>query len=330
MGRHALGRLCKKSRLGACLYVAMFLAGCASSPIADGADDSQLLKPWQTITGALLQPTLTPAFGNLTKTGITGHLTFLSPTQVAARNNLVYVVDAGYRQIFRYDATQMAMSRFAEYPAASVAGIVVAPDMSLYVVDPPTRKVLHFSQDGRLLRTIGSDQALGRPVAIVLDEQTGQLLVADSLYNHVVAFSSLGLPLGTLKSLQAHSIDSMARGPDGLYLIDRPGRQVVVIGLDGIDRYTFGEGVLKDPLAIVVDRYNRAFISDGFDNTIKVFEAGELVAEFGGGVGSPLNFNRITSLALDHGGLYVADSLNTRIQVFHVSPPAVPETARTP
>lgn len=332
MARYALRYPDRRRGLGACVIgVVMSLAGCASSLAPDDPYGSQLLKPWQTITGARLQSATTiPAFGNLTKAGVTSYLAFLSPTHVAVRNNLVYVVDAGYQQIFRYDATQMAMSRFADYPAVSIADIAVGPDMSLYVVDPRSRKVLHFSHDGRLLRQIGSEQALARPAAMVLDEPTGQVLVGDSLYNHVVVFSSLGLPLGTLKSLHTRSIDAMARGPDGLYLVDRVSKQVVVIGMDGLDRYTFGEGILKDPLAIAVDRNNRVFVSDGFDNTIKVFEAGEHVADFGGTVGTPVHFNRITSLAMDRTGLYAADSLNTRILIFHVSPPAVPETAKKP
>jgi len=319
----------KKVWLGLCAGL-FLLTGCASSPTSEISEaGSPLLRPWQTLAGARLQTQLTPAFAGFTQPGMAGYLAFLSPTKVAVRNNLVYLVDAGYRQILRYDAAQMAMSRFADYPATAVAGIVVAPDMSLYVVDTAARKVLHFSQDGRLLRTFGSE-ALARPVAVVLDEPTGQLLVADSLYNHVVAFNSLGRALGTLKSIHTHGIDAMTRGPDGLYLVDRQSKQVVVVGFDGVDRYTLGEGILKDPLAIAVDRYNRVFVSDGFDNTIKVFEGEQLVADFGGASGSPLQFNRITGLAMDHNELYVADSLNARLQIFHVARPVVPEAAKIP
>lgn len=300
------------------------LAGCAATQASDAAvADRPLLQPWQTLTGARLHVQPVPTFGTMPKSGA-AYLSFLSPTMVAARNNLVYIVDAGHRQIFRYDAAQMAMSRFADYAAVAVAGIVPAPDMSLYVVDTGARQVLHFSHDGRPLRSFGSEQALARPVAVVLDEPTGQLLVADSLYNHVVVFNSLGRALGTLKSDESRSIEAMARGPDGLYLVDRLSRQIVVMGMDGLDRYAFGAGSLKDPQAIAVDRYNRVFVSDGFDNTLKVFQRGQLVATVGGAGASPVRFNRITCLWLDHTTLYVADSLHNRIQTFHVAPPSIP------
>lgn len=313
---------CRRACAG--IATAMLLAGCGAMPESpDAAGPRPLLQPWQTLTGGRLHVQPVPTFGVMPKTGAT-YINLLSPTTVAARNHLVYIVDAGHRQIFRYDATQMAMSRFAEYSVNVAAGMTLAPDMSLYVADIGSHKVLHFSHDGRLMRTFGSE-ALARPVSVVFDDGTGQLLVADSLYNHVVIFNSLGRALDTIKSDEARSLEAMARGPDGLYLVDRLSKQVVVMGLDGVDRYTMGGGSLKDPHAIVVDRYNRVFVSDDFDNTIKVYQQGELIATVGGTIDSPVKFNRITSLWLDQQTLYVADSLHNRIQTFHVSPPSNPE-----
>lgn len=324
MSQNTLRRLCRGCCAG--LLSAVLLTGCAPALMADdAASDRTLITPWQTLAGARLHAQPAPAFGIFPNAGVVGYLAFLSPTMVAVRNNLIYVADAGHRQLFRYDPAQMVMNRFADQVPASVSGLVVAPDMSLYVVDTGARRVLHFSQDGRLLRTFSNEHALARPVAMVLDDASGQTLVADSLYNHVVVFNSLGRALGTLRSLEARSIESMARGPDGLYLVDGLSRQVVVMGLDGSDRYSIGEGTLKDPRAIVVDRYNRVFVSDDFDNTLKVYERGQLAATYGGVGSSPIKFNRITSLALDHNTLYVADSLNNRIQIFHVAPPSVPK-----
>lgn len=296
---------------------AITLLVCAAAAIADSA--RPLLTPGQPLTGARLNASQAGMFGAPARPA--GYQSFLAPTAVAARNNIVFVVDSGLRQILRYDPTQLAMTRFTDY-AGTVSGMVIAPDMSLYVIDAGSRKVLHFAWDGKLLPAFGHDNAISRPVAIALDESTGQLFVADSLYNHVVGFNSLGRALTPLKSLETRSIESMARGPDGLYLVDRLSRQVVVMGMDGVDRYTLGGDTLKDPQAIAVDRYNRVFVSDGFDNTIKVYERGELAATIGGSGNVPASFNRITFLSLDRNLLYVADSLNARIQTFHVAPPA--------
>ncbi|RZI42017.1 hypothetical protein EGT07_15580 [Herbaspirillum sp. HC18] len=307
----------------AALMACLSLVACAVKGPADNLRDRPLLSPLPILSGARLSVQTPTTFNAQPVPGrqMSGYLSFLSPVAAVARNHIVYVADAGHRQIFRYDPSLMTMSRFTDYPATSLAGMVVAQDMSVYVADTATQQVLHFAWDGKLVQSFSHPNAIARPVAVVLDEVTGRVFVGDSLYNHVVVFNSLGRALGTLKSLESHGIESMARGPDGLYLVDRVSRQVVVMGVDGVDRYTIGNGTLKDPQAIAVDRFNRVFVSDGFDNTIKVYEGGQLIATLGGSGATPVMFNRITYLSVDQNTLYVADSLNARIQSFLLAPP---------
>jgi hypothetical protein len=280
-----------------------------------------LLTPWSALTGAWVAAPLRHVPPLPGKPSFSGYLTWQAPTLISARGNYVYLVDARRRQIFRYDISQQTMVPFADYAAGSVASIAVGPDLSLYVADVKARQVLHYSFEGRLLRTFANDMELAQPVALVLDEPTGNLWVADGLRNYVVVFSSLGRVLSVLRSNEARSIEAMAHGPDGLYLVDRLSRQVVVVGLDGADRYILGQGTLKNPGVIAVDRFNRVFVSDSFDNTIKVYEQDELVASIGNSGTTPASFNRITSLWIDHNVLYAADALNARILTFHVALP---------
>lgn len=309
------------------------LSACAvSGPASDvAAANRPLLTPASSITGARLYAPPGPVFGALARpvppaTVAPTYLNFLAPSAVAARNNAMYVADIGHRQLLRYDAAYMALSRFSDYPAGSVTALAVGPDMSLYVADADAGRVMHFSWDGRLLLGFSSDMAMGRPVGILLNDASGQVLVADNLYNHVVIFNSLGRPTGTLKSQRMHSLAAMAGGPDGLYLVDRLGREVVVMGLDGEDRYALGDGALKDPAAIAVDGFNRVFVADAFDDSIKVFVDGEMAASFGAGHGGA-SFNRIASLFIERDILYVADSMNRRIQTFRIAPPATARPA---
>jgi hypothetical protein len=62
---------------------------------------------------------------------------------------------------------------------------------------------------------------------------------------------------------------------------------------------------------------------------IKVFDGDVLVDVIGGHGAAPGRFSRIMSLWIDEGNLYVADSLNRRIQVlslasWEMSPPKDP------
>lgn len=285
--------------------------------------DKPLLTPQATLTGARtsIQPNPVPVAPRAAPLPYALH--WLSPTAVTARNGFLYVADSGRRHIFRYDTLRQVMTPFAEHPAGTVLGMAAAPDLTLYVADANGRQIRHYGADGRLLRTFTNAVDLGRPVAVLLDETSGHVLAADSLYNHVLVFNSLGQVVTALKSMETHGLDGMATGPDGLYLLDRRGRQVAVVGRDGQDAYTIGAGQLVDPNAIAVDRHNRAFVSDLFDNSIKVFARGELIATIGGTEGAAALFNRVAGLWLEHELLYVADDLNGRVHVFRVAPPGV-------
>lgn len=313
--------------------VSAVLFGCLPMAAAEEEKSPPAAKPlvshWQTLTGAMFgaAPGFSPS--GIPRPPAPLNVQFLSPIAVAAKNGIIYVVDLGHRQIFRYDPARMAMARFSDHVVSAGETLAVGNDLSLYVADQASGRVLHIGWDGRRLPDIGHESALRQPASVVLDATGGRVYVADSLYNHVAVFSNLGHAITTLRSDETRGIESMASGPDGLYLVDRLSRQVVVLGLDGVDRYAFGSDTLKQPRAIVVDRFNRVFVSDDFDNTIKVFEEGELVASLGGNGASPGKFNRITHLSLDRNTLYVADSLNARIQFSQLSaPPArrpVPE-----
>lgn len=280
------------------------------------------MTPWTTLTGAWAARSNTPSAPGLPRTPqASGYLSFRIPTAVVARGNYVYVADSGHRQIFRYDLAMQTMAAFANFPGASVSGMAVAPDLSLYVADLNGGKVLHFAVDGRQLKTFSNDMEIARPAAVLVDPRSGGLWVADGVYNHVVAFNSLGRVISAQRSHAGRSIEAMAQGPDGLYLVDNLSRQVIVVGADGEEHYSLGKGILKMPNAVAVDRYNRVFVSDSFDNTLKVFERGQLIATVGRGGAIPASFNRITSLSIDQTTLYVADSLNGRIQTFHLLPP---------
>ena len=74
------------------------------------------------------------------------------------------------------------------------------------------------------------------------------------------------------------------------------------------------------PRAIAVDGANRVFIAEGTDDRIKVFAAGKLIDSFGGSGASHSRYSGITALALDENLLYVADSLNARVQILLVGP----------
>lgn len=256
----------------------------------------------------------TPAFAHLQR-----------PVTVGAYGGTVYLFDAGTGIFYRYDRHQETLRELPKISRALKGvptGITVTPDYSFYVADPAGRQVIHGSLDGQVLRLLSDDANLANPVAAVFDEFGRQLLVADSLFDHVVSFNHEGWPLFAFGERgmgpeQSQVITDMAAGPLGLYLLDR-NPQVKVYTPQGKFLFGFPRREVASPTAIAVDLHDRVYVADGFDDTIKVYVQGAYVGEFGGTGTSPGRFRFITDLHIDQHLLYVADSMNARVQVFMI------------
>lgn len=253
---------------------------------------------------------------------------FLRPVAVAARGNFIYVVDAGKNLLYRYsrDFGKLAILKdLNTIVAGEVTDLYVDRDLSFYITDTDGGRVLHFDREGNLVQVIEDRRNLARPVSIIIDEERGQILVADGFNDDVMIFNRLGVLQGAIGARGTDdgeflNIQAMAEGPDGIYVACRLGNRIQVMSRDGDFIKSFEANTVTFPLAIVVDRDNRAFVGDYLDNTIKVYADGRLIDKLGGSGAGPGRFKRITDLWLDEGLLYVADSLNGRIQVARIMP----------
>lgn len=297
------------------IVAALTLAGCATSATAQEG----LLRPWAELTGA--RPGALS--GGMTERG--GYVQLRHPTAVSARSNDIYLVDAGLRRIFRYDRAQQTLAQFTTLTPDTRTSIYAAPDYSVYVVNPAREQVLHFTRDGVALPSLSSPGNLARPVSVAVDEGGGRVLVADGLYDQIVVFNSMGRPLSVIKSQQVRAVAAIALGPDGIYVVDRLTRQVVVLDQNGAFRQAFGAGELIEPTAIAVSRDGLVFVGDNFSHTVRAYRNGLPVAEAGGAGAAPGSFNGIGGLAVDDGNLlYVTDSQNARVQIMIITPRPAP------
>lgn len=253
------------------------------------------------------------------------------PVAVAVRANFIYIVDAGLDEVLRYDQVKGKLTSLLDLKAevaGEVADIYVAKDMSFYITDTDGGRVLQYDPQGRLVRTFANHFNLTKPVSVKLLD-SGDLVVADGHYDHILHFSPSGELLATYGGrgeggAQFTNTTSMALGPDGFYVGARVGRRLQVVSLNGSYNYSFEEGRVIFPSAIVVDRNNRAYVADLMDNQIKVFDRGRMVATIGGSGAQLGKFMRVTDLWLDDRFLYVVDSLNARIQIARLVPEGVP------
>jgi len=265
---------------------------------------------------------------------------FKRPVAVHGRGDYLFIVDATERTVFKYNLKTKTIEPIADVGAQFIGApgnIYVAKDMSFFVVDSEGKQVFHFSAEGDVLNIYSDPANLSRPLDVLVNEATGEIFVADGSYSHIIVFNKFGDTLrrvgkrgpqnsrvpGTFRA-----ITDMAMGKDGLYVLDRLVLPIQVLPPEGGFIYSFGETEQVFPTAITVSEDEYVFVSDKSDNIIRVYKQGDLLAKVGGGGSGPGRFRIITGLWAHEGYLYVADSLNRRIQVLRIV--GEPEIEATP
>lgn len=255
------------------------------------------------------------------------------PVAVAARGEVILIVDADRQKVLRFDRNLRQFIEIVDLQGTvtgNVTDIYLAPSLDFFIADWGGARVLQFDQDGKLVREFSNALNLRRPVSVAVDEASGYVFVADGVMDHVVVFNSAGEALTAIGKRgsgegQFLNITGMARGPEGLYIIARMGDRIQVLGDDGNYRYSLPRDSVAYPNSVVVNNDNLVFVSDFIDNTIKIYQHDLLVAQSGGTGSAPGKFRRITDMWLDEGFIYVADSLNGRIQILRVVNEAIEE-----
>jgi DNA-binding beta-propeller fold protein YncE len=250
------------------------------------------------------------------------------PVAVAARGNDVYIVDMGVDRLYLFDNVTGNLSilkDLREIVTGEVSDIFVAADRSFYLADVDGRRVLHFDRQGSFIREFKDDINLGRPMSVIEDAASGWVYIADGFNDDILVYNGAGQLQGAIGTRgddegQFRGITAMTGGDEGLYVATRFGpSRVQLMGYDRSFKYAFDQDTLVFPTALTRDTQGRVYASDFSYNTIQVFAEGHVVATYGGTGSGPGRFKHITDLWFDNGLLYVADSLNSRIQVIRVT-----------
>ena len=258
---------------------------------------------------------------------------FVEPVAVGGVDNYLYIVDAGQRVIFRYDTITLEIEPIGSvgfHFVGDPGNIYVARDRSFYVVDSIGKQVIKFDEKGNVLQTFTDLANLSRPIDVTVDELTEEVYVADGSFSHIVIFNKFGKAVRSVGQRgtgpgRFRAITALSQGPDGLYVVDRLELPVQVVTTNGEYKYSFGASYQVFPNAIAVTEDRVAYVADKSDNTIRIYQDAELLAVVGGTGSAPGRFRFITSLWINNGLLYVADSMNKRIQVMSIGgEPSVP------
>jgi DNA-binding beta-propeller fold protein YncE len=172
----------------------------------------------------------------------------------------------------------------AQTPTAALVkpyGIAVAPTGEVYVTDTAAGRVFAFNAAAKTVTFVGAGGTgrVTKPIGVAVDAD-GTVFVADSALNRIFGYR-----------------------PDG--------NLALAIGR---------EGELENPSGLAVDRVNSLlYVADSKKHQVMCYSStdGSQVRVIGERGEEPGKFNFPTNLSVDQQGrLYVADTLNFRVQVF--------------
>lgn len=245
-------------------------------------------------------------------------VTLLSPVAAAARGGDVYLADAGLNGVFHYDMAAQTLRRLPGMPGRIGIRLCVMPDAGVLVLDPLLRRLVRYSRDGARLSELRDQTLIAGATDLAIEDASGMAWLADgarvigvrpalNAIFQVPMIAPPGEPLGQFVALAAHG--------DALYALDAARGRVLSIDPQGRILQVFGEGTLRMPHAIAVDRRRRVFIADRFDQTLHVFRDGRPLAVI---TAAALGVLEICDLRVHDDDLAIADSLAARVHLFRL------------
>lgn len=285
------------------------LAGCAALSEGQAAVSVQPMH-WRTLQGGFLPRMVAGAVGVASPSNGM-FVRWMTPSAVALRGADLLVADAGTGRLWRADVASSAIVEVAGVPVGVGMSMDLGPDLSVWVLDPSTRQVLCFARDGRLLHSRSIDTGIGSPVALALADGGNTLIVADGALAQWSEQRGTGELLRSVAPQLASGqritgVDALALGRDSVFVLDRLAGAVHRVSRRGAVLKTFGQGELKRPLAIAVDRKDRVYVHDAQDDSVKRLAAGVPTRRW---TAADLGVQQIGGLAVDGPMLAVTDAL---------------------
>jgi hypothetical protein len=291
-------------------------AGCASepSPGAPAPRDDALVTHWRTVIGGFIGA---PSDGLPARpTGM--FVKLLRPGAVAVLGNDLLIADLGQARLWRADLASNTLVGIAGAPIWPQTALALGNDLSAWVLDTPDGRVLRFSREGRLMQTFSAGTALPMPSAIALADGGATLLTGDGpgaqwAEQRMVGGVAVFIPPSRPDGGRISGVDALALAPNGdLFVLDRLAGVVHRVRRDGLVLATLGRGELAAPAAIAVDRFERVFVVDTPDRSIKVLQAGKPTQRLDA---ATLRVQQIGGIATDGEFLVVSDSLAGQVVV---------------
>jgi DNA-binding beta-propeller fold protein YncE len=263
-----------------------------------------------------------------------------APTHVTtdSRQRLI-VTDPNLPAVHILDVDRKKSFRVAGGPQHRLqqpTGVAVDTDDNIYVADGKKGVVVVYDPQGQFLRYIGSfrgESMFQSPAGIAIDRSAGRLYVLDPPAQQLIMLDLSGAVLkrvGSKRSLQtAASLEhptEIAVGRDLVAIIDSGGSRIEVFDLQCNFLKAFSIRTPNGPpivaeMGLALDSASNIYVSNLNGSSVLTYDRdGRVIGAFGRYGTGIKEFDGPSGVWIDRSDrMYVADTRNSRVQVFHVS-----------
>jgi hypothetical protein len=281
---------------------ALATVGCGGAA-AVRADTGLWLEPLFGISGGTLTNKVAPTGAPLTG-GSETFISFMYPVAAVAAFGAVFIADAGYGRLFRFDRGTNLMAAIPGIRITPGSRLQVGADGTVYLLDAMGGEIRRHSMHGLTLPAMHSRVPSSRYLDFAVDNMTGRVFAVDSMYRVVDQIEPLGrVALAALELTVAGPI-----AVDGTTLLVADAQcKCVNEWRNGIFTRRLAEGSMRLPKVLAAEG-GEVYLLDGFDRSIsRVYEGGP-----------ELNLISPEHISVSGGMMYVTDGVSRTVAVFRI------------
>lgn len=269
-----------------------------------------------------------PSLFNRFKNAIAGkkNMGMIRPYAVSVHENRVLVGDPGLHAVHLFDLarrTFLLISVVEEEPLSSPVGVALGENR-LFIADSTLGKVFILDSEGELLTVISG---LERPTGLAFDASSRRLYVADTLAHRIVVFDDEGTRLFEFgeRGVQEGEFNfpsHISLSGSHLLVNDSMNFRIQAFDLDGRFLSAFGDhgnasGYFSQPKGVAADSRGHVYVAGATIDRVQVFSPdGQFLLALGNKGNGPGEFVMPTGVTIADDRIYVADSYNSRVQIF--------------
>jgi hypothetical protein len=238
------------------------------------------------------------------------YLSFMFPVAAATSFGAIFVADAGYGRLFRYDRATGYMSAISGVRVGSGTRMHTGSDGSLYLLDGIGPEIRRYSTNGSSLPTLHPRLESSRYKDFSVDQTSGHVLAADPLHRVIDRIE----PLGRIAQiyLELPEIGPVA-SDGGAFLIALPGCKCVTEWRNGKPSRQLATSQLRLPQQLAVEA-GEIYLLDGFDQSISRVHPGGVERI----MPRQLNLLSPQHIAVSQGVMIVADGAGRSVTLFRI------------